>query len=73
VHADHLRETMHTDRHRTLTARATLTGRLRHTRERFTAECGLTVTADQSGSIREIAVTMGDPDVELLLAARHSA
>ena len=53
--------------------RATLTGRLRHTRERFTAECGLTVTADQSGSIREIAVTMGDPDVELLLAARHSA
>ena len=73
VHADQLREVMHADRERTLTVRATLTGRFRHTHQTFNAECDLTVTADQSGSIREIAVTMGDPDVELLLAARRSA
>jgi hypothetical protein len=73
VHADQPQEVMHADRERTLTVRATLTGRLRHTRQTFRAECGLTVTADASGSIREIAVTMGDPDVELLLAARRSA
>jgi hypothetical protein len=72
VHTEQLCEVMHADRRRTLTARATLTGRLRHSRERLIAECGLTVTADPSGAIREIAVTMGDPDVELLLAARHS-
>jgi hypothetical protein len=73
IHPDHVSEGMHADRQRMLTARATLTGRLRNTHERFTAECSLTITADPAGSIREIAVTMGDPDVELLFAARRSA
>jgi hypothetical protein len=56
-----------------LTARATLSGSLRPTHDPFAAECSLTLTADPSGAIREIAVTMGDPDVEMLLSARGCA
>jgi hypothetical protein len=37
----------------------------------FTAECELTLHGDASGAICEIAVTMGDPDVERIEQARR--
>jgi hypothetical protein len=54
-----------------LTRRAGLFGFLRGGREPFRAECELTVREDVHGCIHEIAVTMGDPDVELIMAARR--
>lgn len=55
-----------------LHARGLLTGTLRGRSERFHAECALVVDADAAGQVRQIAVTMGDADVELLLAARRA-
>jgi hypothetical protein len=54
-----------------LTRRATLSGVLRGGHQPFRAECELVVREDLHGSIREIAVTMGDPDVELIMTARR--
>jgi hypothetical protein len=50
---------------------AELSGVLRGGCEPFHAECELVLREDLHGCIHEIAVTMGDPDVELLLAARR--
>jgi hypothetical protein len=54
-----------------LTRFAVLSGMLRGGREPFRAECELVLREDLHGCIHEIAVTMGDPDVELILAARR--
>ena len=54
-----------------LTRFAELSGVLRGGREPFRAECELVLREDLHGCIHEIAVTMGDPDVELILAARR--
>ena len=54
-----------------LMRRASLSGTLRGSETPFTAECELTLLGDGSGAIREIAVTMGDPDVERIMQARQ--
>jgi hypothetical protein len=54
-----------------LTRRAALSGTLRGDSRAFHAECELVVLEDLHGTIHEIAVTMGDPDVELIMAARR--
>jgi len=56
-----------------LSARAVLTGALRGTAVPLRAECALAIRGDVQGHIREIAVTMGDADVELIAAARQRA
>jgi hypothetical protein len=56
-----------------LVARGTVSGVLRGAANRVSAPCSFTVTGDSSGVIREIAVTLGDADVELLMAARLRA
>jgi hypothetical protein len=53
-------------------AHAFLTGRLRGTDRPFRTMLEIQVTATLDGQIRELAVTMGDADVEMLLAARRS-
>jgi hypothetical protein len=53
-----------------LRARGALTGRLRGSDAPFSAEFLLELTADRGGHIGEIAVALGDPDVEILLEAR---
>jgi hypothetical protein len=73
IHGDGVEEVAQGNRARVLAARATLSGSLRTTHQPFTCECGLTLTAEPSGAISEIAVTMGDADVEMLLLARQSA
>ena len=54
-----------------VTRRAALSGILRGEGHPFRAECELVVREDVHGSIHEIAVTMGDPDVELIMTARR--
>jgi hypothetical protein len=53
-----------------LIARATLLGSLRGASDPFRAECQIELHADTRGHVREIAVTMGDADVELIRTAR---
>jgi hypothetical protein len=53
-----------------LQARGTLTGQLRGSTSPFSAEFLVEAAADRGGHVSEIAVTLGDPDVERLLAAR---
>lgn len=53
-----------------LQARGTLAGRLRGVETPFAAEVMLEVSSDRGGHIVEIAATLGDADVELLLDAR---
>jgi hypothetical protein len=53
-----------------LTARAVLTGALRGSAVPLRAECALALKGDAHGHVQEIAVTMGDADVELIVAAR---
>jgi hypothetical protein len=53
-----------------LRARGRLTGRLRGSGRDISAECLLEVTADGDAA-REIAVTLGDADLELLREARR--
>ena len=72
LHANQVEEAMRADHGAVLTARATLSGELRTTHEKFVSECSLALSAEPSGAIRELAVTMGDPDVEMLLMARHA-
>jgi len=55
-----------------LDVRGSLTGTLRGRTGKCTAEFGMEVRADRGGHIREIAATMGDADVELLVRARQS-
>jgi hypothetical protein len=50
--------------------RATLSGTLRGSDVPIRAECEVALRGETGGPIREIAVTMGDADVELILAAR---
>jgi hypothetical protein len=52
--------------------RAGLTGTLRGGHGAFRAECELTLREDLHGCIHEIAVSMGDPDVELIMTARRA-
>lgn len=54
----------------TLRARGRIDGVLRGTEPPFAAEFSVIVHADAESRLRELAVTMGDADVELLLAAR---
>lgn len=61
----------HDGRQASLSARAMLTGTLRGTDQPLRAECALSLNGEANGRIHEIAVTMGDADVELLLAARQ--
>jgi hypothetical protein len=56
---------------RRLRARGRITGVLRGTTSPFAAECALDLSADHTGRIVEIGVTMGDADVEMILAARR--
>jgi hypothetical protein len=51
--------------------RGGLSGTLRGGHQPFRAECDLTLHEDLHGCIHEIAVTMGDPDVELIMATRR--
>ena len=53
-----------------LVARGTVSGVLRGTDDRIAAPCGFAIAGASSGAIREIAVTLGDADLELLMAAR---
>jgi hypothetical protein len=55
----------------TATVRATLSGRVRGLAGARCTECSIRASADDAGSIREIAVTIGDADLEMLMAARH--
>ena len=72
VHAEDVRETAPgPGGEGTLTTRATLSGQLRVYDAPFSAECSLTLTAGPTGAVREIAVTMGDADVEWLAASRR--
>jgi hypothetical protein len=73
IHANGVEEGARGQAGPVLAARATLSGSLRTTRQPFSCECSLTVSAEPSGAISEIAVTMGDADVEMLMTARHSA
>lgn len=57
----------------TASLHANLTGRLRGTGQPFVMMLQIVATANLDGQIREVAVTMGDADVELLLKARRSA
>jgi hypothetical protein len=52
--------------------RAELSGTLRGGHRIFRAECELTLREDLHGCIHEIAVTIGDPDLELILTARRA-
>lgn len=54
-----------------LSTRAVLHGALRGSAVPLRAECALALQGDAQGHIHEIAVTMGDADVELIVAARH--
>ena len=71
VHATHRSERHGVESAGLLTRRASLSGTLRGSEMPFTAECELTLLGDGSGAIREIAVTMGDPDVERIVQARR--
>jgi hypothetical protein len=51
-------------------ARGTLSGTLRGTHRAVAAEFGLAARADADGHVIELAATLGDADVELILAAR---
>ena len=51
-------------------ARGTLAGTLRGTSGPFAAEFGLAAHADPDGHVVELAATLGDADVELILLAR---
>ena len=51
-------------------ARGTLSGTLRGTAGPFAAEFGLSARADAEGHVIELAATLGDADVELILLAR---
>jgi len=73
IHTTHIQDAARGGSGSALTVRATLSGSLRPLSTRFTSECSLTLRAEPSGPIREIAVTMGDADVEMLLIARQSA
>lgn len=53
-----------------MSARAVLYGELRGTAAPLRAECEVALSGDAQGHIHEIAVTMGDADVELITAAR---
>jgi hypothetical protein len=54
-----------------LRARGTLSGRLRGRGDAVAIEFLLDVEADDAGRVRELATTLGDADVELLLEARQ--
>jgi|GEM_PF-4325162 len=56
----------------TAAAHALLTGRLRGSDYPFETVMEIVATATLDGQIRELAVRMGDADVEMLLAARRS-
>jgi hypothetical protein len=56
---------------RRVRARGRVTGVLRGTTAPFAAECALELHGDPSGRIVEIDVTVGDADVEVILAARR--
>ena len=73
LHPNQVAEATRADHGAVLTARATLSGVLRTTHERFISECSVALSAEPSGAISEVAVTMGDADVEMLLIARRSA
>ena len=51
-------------------ARGTLSGTLRGTPGTVAAEFGLEAQADRTGKVVELAATIGDADLELILAAR---
>ncbi len=51
-------------------ARGTLSGTLRGTAGPFAAEFGLSARADAEGHVVELAATLGDADVELIVLAR---
>jgi len=51
-------------------ARGTLSGTLRGTPGSVAAEFGLDAQADRTGKVVELAATLGDADVELILDAR---
>jgi hypothetical protein len=53
-----------------LLAPGTVSGLLHGTGDRLVAPCHFAITGEPSGAILEIAVTLGDADVELLMAAR---
>ena len=73
MHTSHHQDATRAGSDAVLTVRATLSGSLRPMSTPFTSECSVTLRADRNGPIREIAVTMGDADVEMLLIARQSA
>jgi hypothetical protein len=54
-----------------LQARGTLSGRLRGAERRFSAEFSIEVLASREGQVAEMAATLGDADVEILLEARR--
>jgi hypothetical protein len=56
----------------TATLHASLTGHLRSSNRAFTTMLQLRATATLDGQISELSVTMGDADVEMLLAARRA-
>ena len=53
-----------------LLAHGMVSGLLRGTGDRLVAPCHFTISGEPSGAIRQIAMTLGDADVELLMAAR---
>jgi hypothetical protein len=55
-----------------VSVRGTLTGTLRGETKSSSAACEVTVLADEDGWVHEIAVLMGDADVERLRHARQS-
>ena len=71
VYDEHGSEHRHGREELEVTRRAGLRGTLRGSGAPFRAECELTLREDHHGCIHEIAVTMGDADVELIMSARR--
>lgn len=71
VYEEHAAARRRAPDHVEVTRRAGLFGTLRGGHGPFRAECELVLREDVHGCIHELAVTMGDPDVELIMAARR--
>jgi hypothetical protein len=67
---DSVRETGGTHGVRLLSVRGRINGVLRGSTHPFAAECALYLSADRAGRLVEIDATVGDADVERILAAR---